>query len=213
MIDLINNCAAWIALNPALTLLAIFVFAIAEATAVIGILVPGTFIMMAIVGAAAMAGVSAWPMIIVAILGAVMGDVFSFWLGHHYNAQLRRLWPLATRPHLMDAAEHFFARFGSMSVALCRLLPVLRSTVPLVAGMAGMDTRKFLFANIASAFVWAPAHIVPAQFAGLSLERLLAGDWYTAAIFAACLVVAGGGVYVAHRVTTARLRAAPARQD
>jgi len=209
MLDLVNSSAAWIAQNPSLTLLAIFVFAIVEATAVIGILMPGTFIMMAIVGAAAMAGLSVWPMIVVAILGASTGDILSFWLGRHFNAPLRRMWPLAGRPHLMEAAENFFDRFGSMSVALCRLLPVLRSTVPLVAGMAQMDTRRFLFANIASAVVWAPAHILPAQFAGLSLERLLAGDWETAAWFGACLFAGGAIVYGAHRYTAARLRAAP----
>ena len=196
---MIDTAAAWIAQNPGLTLLAIFFFAIVEATAVLGILMPGTFIMMAIAGAGAMAGVNAWPMMAVALLGAVMGDVFSYWLGSRYNDSLRRLWPLATRPHLMVAAESFFAQYGTMSVALCRLFPVLRSTVPLVAGMAGMDRRKFLAANIASAFVWAPAHIVPAQFAGISLEHLRNGDWRGAAVFIALLAVAGGGLWVVHR--------------
>jgi membrane protein DedA with SNARE-associated domain len=65
--------------------------------------------------------------------------------------------------------------------------------------MAGMDRRKFLAANIASAFVWAPAHIVPAQFAGISLEHLRNGDWRGAAVFIALLAVAGGGLWVVHR--------------
>ncbi len=195
----IDTAAAWIAQNPGLTLLAIFLFAIVEATAVIGVLMPGTFIMMAIAGAGAMAGVNAWPMMAAALLGAVMGDVFSYWLGRHFNARLRAMWPLATRPHIMEAAEGFFAHYGTMSVALCRLLPVLRSTVPLVAGMAGMPRRRFLFANIASACVWAPAHIVPAQFAGISIEHLRTGDWRGAAVFLGLLVIAGGGLWLAHR--------------
>ena len=70
----------------------------------------------------------------------------------------------------MENAERFFDRYGIYSVALCRFVPVLRSTVPLVAGMAGMRQRRFVMANVASAFVWAPVHIYPAQLAGLSLE-------------------------------------------
>ena len=213
MLDLVATCAAWVAQNPVLTILVVFLAAIIEATAVLGILIPGTPIVMAVAGAGALAGLHPGPVIAVAILGAILGDFFSFWVGHRYNTQLRRLWPLATRPHLMESAERFFARHGTMSVAFCRLVPVLRSTVPLVAGMAGMDRRKFLMANVASAFVWAPAHVVPAQFAGLSLERALAGDWHTAAMFGAGLTAVCLAVYIVHRMASARMRAATARRD
>ncbi len=213
MLDLIATAAGWVAQNPALTILVVFVAAVIEATAVIGILIPGTPIVMAVAGAGALAGLHPAPVIAVAVLGAIMGDVFSFWVGQRYNAQLRRLWPLATRPHLMESAERFFARHGTMSVAFCRLVPVLRSTVPLVAGMAGMDRRKFLAANIASAFVWAPAHVVPAQFAGISIGRLLAGDWEAAALFAAGLAAICLAIYALHRVASARMRAVPVRHD
>ena len=213
MLDLIANCAGWVAQNPALTILVVFVAAFIEAAAVLGILIPGTPIVMGVAGAGALAGLHPAPVIAAAILGAVLGDFCSYWVGHRYNAQLRRLWPLATRPHLMESAERFFARHGTMSVAFCRLVPVLRSTVPLVAGMAGMDRRKFFVANVASAFVWAPAHVVPAQFAGLSLERALAGDWHTAAMFGAGLAAVCLAIYLVHRVASARMRALPVRRD
>ena len=91
----------------------------------------------------------------------------------------------------MGHAESFFHRYGTASVAICRFVPVLRSTVPLVAGMAGMARSKFLLANVSSAFVWAPAHVVPAQFAGMSLADLQTGDWQNAALCA-------GGLGVVH---------------
>ncbi len=97
----------------------------------------------------------------------------------------------------MGHAESFFHRYGTASVAVCRFLPVLRSTVPLVAGMAGMARSRFLIANVSSAFVWAPAHVVPAQFAGLSLSELEAGDWQNAALCAAGLIAVHGRWLVA----------------
>ena len=127
---------------------------------------------MAVAAAGAMAGMSMMPIIVVAIIGAVIGDFVSYWLGHRFRFRLRGMWPFATRPTLMGHAESFFHRYGTASVAICRFVPVLRSTVPLVAGMAGMARSRFLLANVSSAFVWAPAHVVPAQFAGLSLADL-----------------------------------------
>jgi undecaprenyl-diphosphatase len=108
----------------------------------------------------------------------------------------------------MARADRFFARWGSFSVALCRFIPVLRSTVPLAAGVAGMSRRRFLIANVASALVWAPAHVWPAQLAGLSIDRLRDGDWGAAAFFAAVVLACCVAVWLLHRRLTPFLIAA-----
>jgi membrane protein DedA with SNARE-associated domain len=78
--------------------------------------------------------------------------------------------------------------------------------VPLVAGMAGMARSRFLLANVSSALVWAPAHVVPAQFAGLSLVDLQAGDWQNAALWAAGLILFASAGWLVHRHVVARAR-------
>ena len=157
-----------VAQNPEWALAVTFLAAIIEAVAIVGTIVPGTFIVMGVAGAAAASGQPMLPFLVVAVLGAVIGDFLSYWVGFHFRFTVRQWWPFAQRPQLMEAADRFFARYGSFSVALCRFIPVLRSTVPLAAGIAGMPRRKFLYANVASALVWAPAHVWPAQLAGLS---------------------------------------------
>ena len=174
--------------------------------AVLGILVPGTPILMAITGAAAIAGQPMLPYLLLAITGAVIGDFLSFWLGRRFSSQLRMIWPFRSRPNLIDNARHFFDRYGTYSVALCRFVPVLRSTVPLVAGMVGMRQRRFVPANIASAFVWAPLHVYPAQMAGLSIERLKQGDWWSAALWGGVLAVCCAAAWLLHRLVITRLR-------
>jgi membrane protein DedA with SNARE-associated domain len=205
--SLINGAADLAAQYPLLAITIVFAAAIIEAVAVLGVLIPGTPILMAVAAAGAMAGMPMMPFMIVSIVGAVIGDFVSYYLGHRYRFQLRGMWPFATRPQLMGHAEKFFQRYGTASVAICRFVPVLRSTVPLVAGMAGMSRSRFLLANVSSAFVWAPAHVVPAQFAGLSLADLQAGDWESAALGAAgVLVFATAAFFVHRRVATARAR-------
>jgi undecaprenyl-diphosphatase len=202
----INICVGLVAHNPGWALAIAFAGAIIEAVAVIGILVPGTPILMAVTGAAAMAGQSMVPFLVLAIIGAVIGDFVSYWVGHRYRRRLRTVWPFSKRPELMLKADLFFHRYGTPSVALCRFIPVLRSTVPLVAGMAGMQRRRFLLANVASALVWAPAHVYPAQFAGMSIERLQQGDWQTAALWAGALLLCTAAGWLLHRMVIARMK-------
>jgi membrane protein DedA with SNARE-associated domain len=202
----IDTIVGLVALHPIGALGAVFIAAIVEAVAVLGILVPGTPILMAVAGAAAMVGQPMLPFLILAIIGAVIGDFLSFWAGKRFSGRLRGIWPFAGRPMLMENAVRFFDRYGVYSVALCRFVPVLRSTVPLVAGMAGMRRRRFVFANVTSAFVWAPVHIYPAQLAGLSLGRLRDGDWQSAAMWAAVLLASCAAGWALHRAVMIRAR-------
>jgi undecaprenyl-diphosphatase len=202
----INTIVDIVALHPGAALGLVFLAAIIEAVAVIGILIPGTPILMAVAGAAAMAGQPMLPFLALSIVGAVIGDFLSFWAGKRFSVRLRGVWPFSRRPALMENAAGFFERYGIYSVALCRFVPVLRSTVPLVAGMAGMRQRRFVLANVASAFVWAPVHIYPAQLAGLSLGRLREGDWQSAAVWGIVLLAGCGAAWAMHRVVMARTR-------
>ena len=202
----IDTVVSLVASHPGAALAAVFLAAIIEAVAIVGILIPGTPILMAVAGAAAMAGQPMAPFLTLSILGAVIGDFMSFWAGKRFSSRLQRLWPFTQRPGLMKNATGFFDRYGVYSVALCRFVPVLRSTVPLVAGMAGMGRRRFVAANVASAFVWAPLHIYPAQLAGLSLDRLRDGDWQQAAIWGAVLLAGCGVAWTLHRTVLARAR-------
>ncbi len=184
----IDAAVEFVAFYPNAALGVVFLAAIIEAVAVLGILVPGTPILMAVTGAAAMAGQSMLPFLALSIVGAVIGDLLSFWAGGRFSHRLCCVWPCSRRPTLMDSARQFFDRYGTYSVALCRFVPVLRSTVPLVAGMAGMHRRRFVTANVTSAFVWAPVHIYPAALAGLSLGRLRDGDWQSGVLWGVLLL-------------------------
>jgi undecaprenyl-diphosphatase len=146
------------------------------------------------------------PLLALSIMGAVIGDFVSFWFGQRFSMRLCGVWPFSRRPALMANAGHFFERYGTYSVALCRFVPVLRSTVPLVAGMAGMCRRRFVLANVASAFVWAPLHIYPAQMAGMSLSRLEDGHWQSAAAWGVILLVCCAMGWAIHRVIMTRVR-------
>jgi membrane protein DedA with SNARE-associated domain len=209
MWEWVNESPGWmsgaidfVAQNPHWALVVAFLAATIEALAIVGTVIPGTFIVMGVAGAAAAAGQPMLPFVAVAVVGAVIGDFLSYWIGFRYRFTVRQWWPLAQRPQLMARADRFFARFGSFSVALCRFIPVLRSTVPLVAGITGLSRRRFLVANVSSALVWAPAHVCPAQLAGLSIDRLRDGDWVSAAYLGTGVLACCVAAWVLHRRLT-----------
>ena len=199
-----NGLIAWasgaVAGHPGMALAIAFAGAVIEAVVVVGVVVPGTPMLMAVAAAASVAGRPMLPILLVGVLGAIVGDGLSFWIGHHYGARMRGAWPFRSRPQLIARAEVFFRRWGVPSVALARFVPVIRSTVPLVAGMTGMPVRRFLAANVLSAMVWAPAHVYPAQLAGVAFNRWRAGGWWMPVAIGVVLVAVAGAAVMLHRL-------------
>ncbi len=109
------------------------------------------------------------PVLIWAILGAVLGDCFSFWLGRHYRERLYRLWPLNRYPGVVKRGQDYFSRHGGKSVLLGRFVGAVRPIIPTIAGVAGMRPLQFVLVDTLSAIAWAPAYILPGAVVGASI--------------------------------------------
>lgn len=167
----------FITVNPGWSSLFVFLIAMSESIVVVGALVPGTAILVAVSAVVGMGHLPLWPILLSAAAGAIAGDGVSYWLGHHYKAHIRAMWPFAKRQDLLAAGERYFQKYGTFSIAIARFLPGVRAIVPVVAGTAGMSPVRFYVANIASALIWAPAHILPGAAIGSSLGFLGAISW------------------------------------
>ena len=88
--------------HPQLSFLAVFLLALSEAVPVIGTVVPGSTLILAISALATTAGIMPWALLVAAVLGAIAGDGFSFWLGHRYQRQILSGWPLNRFPWLIE---------------------------------------------------------------------------------------------------------------
>lgn len=190
MASLIAAATDWLSLHSHIAYLAVFLLAFSESIPMIGVVVPGTAVILAL-GALVPSGVvKLWPLLTAAMAGAIVGDGVSFWFGHHYHRAILGRWPLNRYPELIERSEAFFERHGDKSVFIARFAPGVRAFVPLLAGMFGMSVRRFYAVNIASALVWAPVHIVPAMVFGATFHALGSAA-KPVAILAAVLVAAG----------------------
>src|SRR5262249_26665954 len=75
--------------------------ALSEAIPVIGTVVPGSTLILAISALATTADVKPWLLLAAAVLGAIAGDGLSFWLGYRYRREILRGWPLNRFPRFI----------------------------------------------------------------------------------------------------------------
>lgn len=168
----LTAAAEFIAAHPHLAYAAVALLALSEAIPVLGTVIPGTATIIAISALVPSGVLRLWPVLAATIAGAIVGDGLSFWLGRRYQRQILDRWPLSRMPALVARSETFLARHGAKSVFLARFTPGIRAVVPLLAGAFGMPGRRFYFANITSALIWAPAHVLPGVLVGASFGVL-----------------------------------------
>jgi membrane protein DedA with SNARE-associated domain len=185
--------------------------AFGESIAVVGVLLPGTPVLIVIGGLVGSGILAPVPVLVGAILGAVLGDA----VGASVGQRAVRSWPLIEYRRRIGLARLFFRRSGFASVFFGRFFGPVRFAVPLVAAMMGMNWRWFQLANAASAIVWAPVVLSPGWLLGRGAENSLisaSADWLGLAVVAGGLVavVAALTITLIRRGTASRRRLAEA---
>jgi len=164
--DYFDQLLAWISANPEHAGWVVFLVALAESLAIVGVLVPGVVILF---GAGALIGsgvLDFWSMCAWAVAGAIVGDGLSYQLGRHFDYLTERFKWFRLHPDHLQKGHEFFVKWGDVSVALGRFFGPIRAIVPLVAGLMDMPAGRFYLANVLSAIAWAPAYLLPGMLLG-----------------------------------------------
>jgi len=95
--------------------------------------------------------------IVVAALGAIVGDNVGYWLGREGGLRLlgRWGWSRRLRDRYIPFAQRFFARHGGKTIFIARFVAVLRVAGAWMAGISRMPWRRFLLWNAAGGICWA----------------------------------------------------------
>ena len=94
----------------------------------------------------------------------ILGNYLGYWFGKKSGNMLfqrKDTW-IFKKKHLYQAKE-FYEKKGGAAIVFARFLPIVRTFAPIIAGVVGMDRKKFSFYNIVGSFAWVGS-IVSAGF-------------------------------------------------
>lgn len=170
--------------------LVIFLGAMLESAAFLGLLVPGESLVLLAGFLAAQGLLDLDVLMVVVAVGAALGDSLGYEMGRRMGRPA--LVHYGSRFGLTDArvakADVFFVRHGSKAVFFGRFVGFARALVPFLAGSSRMAYRQFLPYNVLGAALWASAVTLLGYFLGAS--------WQTAARWLGRASAVLGGVLV-----------------
>jgi membrane-associated protein len=107
-------------------------------------------------------------MVLIALCG-VLGNMVGFWFGKKSGPLLfKKNDTFFFRKKHLHQAHDFFVKYGGGAIFFARFLPIIRTFAPIVAGMVGMEAKKFMFFNIIGSFAW----VFSMMLAGHYLDKL-----------------------------------------
>ncbi|STJ36294.1 DedA family integral membrane protein [Escherichia coli] len=138
------------------SLMAVVLVAFLESLALVGLILPGT-VLMAGLGALIGSGeLSFWHAWLAGIVGCLLGDWISFWLGWRFKKPLHRWSFLKKNKALLDKTEHALHQHSMFTILVGRFVGPTRPLVPMVAGMLDLPVAKFITPNIIGCLLWPP---------------------------------------------------------
>ena len=153
LLELVANYGVWI-----YGILFLIVFA--ETGLVVTPFLPGDSLLFAAGALAATGVLNLWLAGILMLTAAIVGDAVNYAVGRSAGTQVIERaradprWGRWINPAYIARAHEFFERRGGKAIVLGRFVPIVRTFVPFVAGVAEMSYPAFAIYNVTGAIAW-----------------------------------------------------------
>lgn len=127
--------------------------------------------------------VSVVPLIIMLTIAAVAGTTVGYGFGRWADTYLKnKKENFFYKKRYLDMAQDFYHRYGMAAFIMGRFLPIVRTFVPILAGMVRIPFGKFFFFNFVGAAIWIIVMVMAGNLLGNAfpsitdhLELIVAG--------------------------------------
>jgi membrane-associated protein len=96
-----------------------------------------------------------WLLVLFIVVAAILGNQVGYLIGQKLGPSLfSRPDSRFFKQENVRKAHEFFERHGGQALVLARFVPIIRTFVPVIVGVAGMEKRKFFLYNVLGAIPW-----------------------------------------------------------
>jgi membrane-associated protein len=184
-------------------LLAILLIIFAETGLLLGFFLPGDTLLIAAGIFASQDKLPLAPLLILTPVAAALGYQMGYKIGEQAGPRLfHRDDGVLFRMEYINRTEEFIKKHGGKSILIARFIVVVRTVIPLVAGIGKMNKRKFLFFNIIGSVLWTTIIILAAYWLGNQIPDL--DRYLILLVIAAMVITTGGGLIEAMRTKSRR---------
>ena len=107
------------------------------------------------------------------IPAAIIGDAVSYTIGARAGpAIFKRPESRFFKPQHLKTAHEFYERHGGKAIIIARFMPLVRTFVPVVAGVAQMPYRRFASFNVIGGAAWVSSMTVTGYLLGKSVPNI-----------------------------------------
>jgi len=110
-------------------------------------------------------------LVLLLVIAAFLGTCVGYFFGRWANRFRPKKDNFFFKQKYLDMAQGFYDKYGMMAFIVGRFLPIVRTFVPILAGMVRIDFKKFLIYNLLGAILW----ITTLVMAGYWLGNLFPG--------------------------------------
>jgi len=126
-----------------------------ETGLLVGFFLPGDSLLITAGLVAATGTLNIWWLNGLLAAAAIAGDSVGYAIGWRAGARLfTRPRSLLFNPRHVERTRAFYARHGAKTIVIARFVPIVRTFAPVVAGVGGMEYRRFLLYNVAGGVGW-----------------------------------------------------------
>ena len=133
------------------------IVAIAEALPLFGTIIPGHTVVILGGFFSRLGFLNIYVVMVIAALGAIIGDVFAYFLGKKYGLNIFVKWGryFLIKEEQIKKAEAVLNRHSGKAIILGRWSPITRAFVPFIAGASGVRAKSFWIYDIIAGVIWA----------------------------------------------------------
>jgi membrane-associated protein len=137
-----------------LSYLVLFGIIFAETGFVFTPFLPGDSLLFAAGAFAALGSFNLVPLLGVLWLAAFLGDTANYWIGHFFGKKLIAHPKVPINQEHIDKTQAFYDKHGGKTIFLARFVPIVRTFAPFVAGVGGMEYKRFIMFNATGGLAW-----------------------------------------------------------